>query len=195
MTLSEQLADFVAKTSYDTLPVEAITSAKQMIADTLACAWAGTTAPGVDNLSRLVAEEGGRPDATLWGFGGRVPACPAAFLNGVSAAALDYDCLHLGALAHSPIVILPAVMALAERRRASGKDVLAALTLGVELHCRFGMATTDHSGWFYTSMHGVLAAAAACGKILGLDRDGICNAIGIALAHAAARSRPQSSRA
>lgn len=182
MTLSEQLADYALATSYDTLPPEVVAASKRMIADTLACAWAGTSVAGIDSIHGLVAEEGGRPDATLWGFGGRVPAAPAAFLNGVSAAALDFDCLHLGGLAHSPIVILPAVMALAERQHVSGKEFLAAFTVGVELHCRLGMATTDHSGWFYTSMHGVLAAAGACAKVIGLDRDGICNAFGAALA-------------
>lgn len=182
MTLSEQLADYVRATTYDGLPADVVAISKRLIADTLACAWAGTIAPGVDDMHRLVIEESGRPDAMLWGFGGRTNAASAAFLNGVTAAALDYDCLHLGALAHSPIVVLPAVMALAERQHSNGKDFLTAFALGVELHCRLGTATTDHSGWFYTSMHGVLAAAAAGAKILKLDRDGICNAIGAALA-------------
>ena len=182
MTLSEQLADYLLATSYDALPSEVIASSKRMIADTLACAWAGTAVAGIDSLYQLALEEGGRPDASLWGFGGKSSAGTAAFLNGVSAAALDFDCLHLGALAHSPIVILPAVMALGEQQHVSGKEFLAAFTAGVELHCRLGMATTDHSGWFYTSMHGVMAASGACAKILGLDRAGICNAFGAALA-------------
>ena len=182
MTLSEQLADYVLATNYDALPAEVVAASKRMMADTLACAWVGTGVAGVAEMDRLVSEEGGRPDSTLWGFGGRLPATSAAFLNGVTAAALDFDCLHLGALAHSPIVVLPAVMALAERQRCTGKEFLTAMTLGVEIHCRLGLATTDHSGWFYTSMHGVLAAAAAGAKVLGLDRDGICNAIGAALA-------------
>ena len=182
MTLAEQLADFCLATNFDDLPPDVIAATKRMAADTLACAWAGTTAPGVGNMHRMVADEAGRPDAVLWGFGGRAPAAQAAFLNGVSAAALDFDCLHLGGLAHSPIVVMPAVMALAERERRSGREFLAALALGVELHCRLGMATTDHSGWFYTSMHGVLAAAAAAAKVLRLDREGVCNSIGAALA-------------
>jgi 2-methylcitrate dehydratase PrpD len=182
MTLSERLADYLLETSYEVLPAEVITFSKRMLADTLACAWAGTAAPGVAGLRDMVLADGGRHSATLWAFGGEVPAASAAFLNGVSAAALDFDCLHLGALAHSPIVVLPAVLALAEQQHVDGKTFLAAFTAGVELHCRLGMATKDHSGWFYTSMHGVLAAAGACARILGLDRDGICNAFGIALA-------------
>jgi len=182
MTQSEQLADFILATSYDSLPKEVVAASKRVIADTLACAWAGTSVAGVDGIYQLTLEEGGRPDASLWGFGGRSSPAAAAFLNGISAAALDFDCLHLGGLAHSPIVILPAVLALAEQQHVNGKEFLAAFTAGVELHCRLGMATHEHSGWFYTSMHGVLAASGACAKVLGLDRTGICNAIGAALA-------------
>lgn len=182
MTLSERLAEYLLTASYESLPPEVIGVSKRMLADTLACAWAGTAAPGITGLHEMVLSDGGRHSATLWAFGGQVPAASATFLNGVSAAALDFDCLHLGGLAHSPIVVLPPVMALAEQQRVNGKDFLAAFTAGVELHCRLGMATKDHSGWFYTSMHGVFAAAGACARILGLDRDGICNAFGIALA-------------
>jgi 2-methylcitrate dehydratase PrpD len=182
MTLSEQLADYLLATSYDSLPGDVIASSKRMIADTLACAWAGTAVAGLASIHQLTLEEGGRSDASLWSFGGTSSAQASAFLNGVSAAALDFDCLHLGGLAHSPIVILPAVMALAEQQHVSGKDFLAGFTAGVELHCRLGMATTDHSGWFYTSMHGAMAASGACAKVIGLDRDGICNAFGAALA-------------
>jgi 2-methylcitrate dehydratase PrpD len=182
MTLSERLAEYLRATSYDSLPAEVIAFSKRMLADTLACAWAGTRAPGVGQLYEMTLADGGRQSATLWGFGGQVPAASAAFLNGVSAAALDFDCLHLGGLVHSPIVVLPSVMALAEQQHVHGKDFLAAFAAGVELHCRLGMATKDHSGWFYTSMHGVLAAAGACARILDLDRDGICNAFGVALA-------------
>lgn len=182
MTLSERLADYLLATSYESLPAEVIAFSKRMLADTLACAWAGTAVPGVDMLHDMVLADGGRESATLWAFGGKLPTGSAAFLNGVSAAALDFDCLHLGGLAHSPIVVLPAVMALAEQQHVDGKTFLAAFAAGVEMHCRLGMATKDHSGWFYTSMHGVLAAAGACARVLDLDRDGICNAFGVALA-------------
>jgi 2-methylcitrate dehydratase PrpD len=82
------------------------------------------------------------------------------------------------------------VLALAERRNASGRDFLTAFVLGNELHCRLGLSTTAHSGWFYTSMHGVFGAAAGAARMLGLDRDGIRNALGIALSHAGGTQQP-----
>ncbi|MBK8742522.1 MAG: MmgE/PrpD family protein [Betaproteobacteria bacterium] len=183
MTLSEQLADFIVATSYDTIPDDVVACAKRLLVDTLAVAWAGTTSDGVADVAAMVGEEGGRPEATLWGFGRSATAVQAAFVNGVAAAALDYDSLHLAAMSHASIVTLPAAFALAERRPTSGRDFLAAFILGNEVHCRLGLATQAHSGWFYTSMHGVFGAAAAGAKVLQLDRTGVCNALGTALSH------------
>jgi len=183
MTLSEKLADFVLATSYDEIPATAIATAKRLIADTLAVSWAGTTSDGSADMLSLMSDEGGKAEATLWGFGRRATAVQAAFVNGVTAAALDYDSLHLAAMSHASIVTLPASFALAESRQASGREFLAAFILGNEIACRLGLSTQAHSGWFYTSIHGVFGAAIAGAKILKLDRDGICNAIGTALSH------------
>ena len=183
MTLSEQLADYVVATSYDEIPADVIACAKRLIVDTLAVAWAGTTSDGAGDMFSLVTEEGGRAEASLWGFGRRATAVQAAFVNGVTAAALDYDSLHLGAMSHASIVNLPAAFALAERQQVSGREFLAAFILGTEINCRLGLSTQAHSGWFYTSIHGVFGAAIAGAKVLKLDRTGVCNALGAALSH------------
>ncbi|HZQ62697.1 MAG TPA: MmgE/PrpD family protein [Casimicrobiaceae bacterium] len=182
-TISQQLAEYFVDTTYDDIPTEVIACAKRLIVDTLAVAWAGTTSDGAAEMTDLVSQEGGRAEATLWGLDRRATAMQAAFVNGVTAAALDYDSLHLAAMSHASIVALPATLALAERVAASGREFLTAFILGNELHCRLGLSTSAHSGWFYTSMHGVFAAAAGGAKALGLDRDGICNALGVALSH------------
>lgn len=183
MTLSETLADYVVGTSYDDLPAPVIARAKELVLDTLAVAWAGTESSGSDDMCAMVTEEGGRADATIWGFGARVPAASAAFVNGVTSAALDYDSLHLAAMGHAAIVVLPVTMALAERERLSGREFLTAFVLGYEVLCRLGLSTRDFSGWFYTSMHGVFGGAAAGAKALGCDREGVVNAFGAALSH------------
>ena len=87
MTLSEQIADYVVATSYDEIPADVVACAKRLIVDTLAVAWAGTTSDGADDVFSLVTEEGGRAEASLWGFGRRATAVQAAFVNGVTAAA------------------------------------------------------------------------------------------------------------
>ena len=180
-TLSESLGRYVFETRFAAIPQSVHTAAKRLMLDTLAVAWAGSTAPGIAELQRGVAPATGAPESLLWAGSGRIPMLDAAFLNGAAAAALDYDALHLEAVVHSNIVCLPAVLATAERVHASGEEFLAALTLANEVVCRLGLATRLHSGWFYTSIHGVFGAAAGCAKLLKLDADGIRDAFGIAL--------------
>ena len=183
MTLSESIADFAVGTSYEDLPAPVVARAKDLILDTLAAAWAGTESTGSDDMFAMVTEEGGRADATIWGFGAKVPAAGAAFVNGVTAAALDYDSLHLSAMSHAAIVTLPVAFALAEREHLSGREFLTAFVVGHEVLCRLGLSTREFSGWFYTSMHGVFGGAVAGAMALRCDRSGVVNALGAALSH------------
>jgi 2-methylcitrate dehydratase PrpD len=148
--------------------------------DTLAVAWAGSDAPGMEQLRAGMAGAGSA-ESSLWGTGQRASTLDCAFLNGVAAAALDYDALHLDAVVHSDIVLLPAMLAIAERDHVDGKRFITALVGATDLMCRLGQATREHTGWFYTSIHGVFAAAAGCATLLGLKESDICDALGIAL--------------
>lgn len=182
--LTRRLADWSASLAFEALPEPVIAAAKRQILDTLSCAWAGSDAAGIDTVRGLLVERGGRKEATVWALGDRLPAPAATRLNGMMAAALDYDSLHDRATVHADIVILPAVMALAERAGASGADLITALVAGDELLIRLGLAVKKHPGWFYTSVLGGLAAAAAGARLLGLDGHRTANAIGIALSTA-----------
>jgi 2-methylcitrate dehydratase PrpD len=186
MRPSEQIAEFVARIRYEDLPESAIRGAKNIILDTLAVAWAGAASPGCDQVHALFAEDMGRPDSSIWGLGGgRLPTQAATLVNGVSAAALDYDSLHIPGTVHAAIVVLPAVLALAEQRHVTGKALLTAFLTGHELVCRLGLSTPGHTGWFSTSMHGTFGAAVAAARLLGLPAAGVEAAIGTALGQAA----------
>lgn len=181
-TLSERFASHLAGLRYEAVPQPAIDAAKRIMRDTLAVAWAGSEAPGLAELRSGMASPGAA-DCVLWGTGARAAALDAAFLNGVAAAALDYDALHLDALVHSDIVLLPSMLAIAEREHVDGKRFITALAAATDIMCRLGQATREHSGWFYTSIHGVFAAAAGCAMLLGLKDSAIRDALGIALFH------------
>ena len=86
---------------------------------------------------------------------------------------------------HADIVVVPAVLAVAEQNALSGKEFLAAYVAGDEILVRLGLAIQTHPGWFYTSVLGVFAAAAAAGRAMRLDMDGIRSAMGVALSRAA----------
>lgn len=183
--LSQLLADHVAGTAYGAIPHAARDVAKLFMLDTLAVSWAGSDAPGCREAHRLLAADGGRPEGTAWVYGGRLPVAAAAFINGMSSGALDYDALGREAAVHVNIAVLPAALAVAESRCASGRDFLAALVLASDVMYRLGAASKHpHEGFSYTSVFGVFGAAAAAARLLGLDAERTRHALGIAFIQA-----------
>ena len=182
-TVSERVARHVATFAGDKLPASSIAVAKKLMLDTLSVAWAGRDAPGAPEAHALMTGEGGRPEATIWGYGGKLPASGAAFLNSLFGAALDYDAVNS---VHADVCVLPAALAVAERERASGRDFLAAYVIGSDLACRLGSSITgQHKGWFTTSIYGVFGAAAGAARLLKLDQKATAHAFGIALSQSA----------
>lgn len=183
MTITETLAAHVAAATPESIPAAVLEATRRFTLDTLAVAWAGADAPGGRAIRDLVAADGGAPQSTVWAWGGRLPAAAAAFVNGVSAASLDYDSVYEAGSVHADVVVVPAAWAVAERNGASGAELLAAIALGTDVACRIGKAARRNSGWFYTSLAGVYGAAAACARLMKLDAGGIANAMGFALSH------------
>ncbi len=181
---TESLAAFVAGTDFGALPPTVIASTKQRVLDTIGVALAGSTAPGCDAARTTILTEGATGTSTIWASGERAGSRGAAFVNGMHAAALDYDSVYERGSVHPDIVTVPAAWSVAEQVGADGKSFLAAVALGNEVACRFGAANLENKGWFYTAAHGVFGAAAAAAKLLGLDSDGITNTLGLALSRA-----------
>ena len=118
-----------------------------------------------------VTEEGGNPHATLVGFGQKTSVRQAALVNGSASHALDYDDVVEALRGHPTVPVYSPLLALAEKRRASGEALLAAFVAGFETECRVGdyMGDTHYeSGWHATGTSGVFGAAAACANLLGL---------------------------
>ncbi len=183
-----EYAAFVAGLRGETLPPAVADAVRANLLDTLACATAGRTAPGVAEVLSLAQEWGGAPQALIWGTRTRVPAHHAAWVNGVMAHARDYDDTHDAAVLHAGVSVVPAALAAAELNpQATGADLLAGVAAGLELMCRLGVATTIgiiESGFIYSSLFGYFAATAAAARVAGLDASGIQNAMGIAFSQA-----------
>jgi len=181
VSITAQLARYAAGCQRHDIPAAATEAAKLFMLDTLAVAWAGSSAPGCPQVHALLADEGGRGDSTAWAYGGQLPAWAAAFINGMSSAALDYDSIGRDAPVHVNVAVLPAALAVAERQRVSGADFLAALVVGSDIMCRFGAAARHPPrGFHYTSAFGVFGAAAAAARLLGLDAVATQHALGLA---------------
>lgn len=177
--VERRIADFAF--SYECNDSAVRHAAKRLLLDTLGVAWAGVSAPGVEPLARLARNQGGRAEARIWGFGSSVPAAQAAFVNGTACAALDFDAVHAASILHADAVIAPVVVALGEQTGSSGRAVLDAYIVGVEIAHRLSLATGRRGPWFGSSTAGVFGAAAAAARLLGLSAEGVHMAMGIAL--------------
>jgi 2-methylcitrate dehydratase PrpD len=123
------------------------------------------------------------PQATVLGRADKIDMASAALVNGITSHTFDYDDTHLKTIIHPAGPVASAVLALAEQRRASGRDVLDALVLGIDVACRIGNTMyPDHydRGWHITGSTGMLGAAAGCARLLKLDARQTAMALGIA---------------
>src|SRR3954471_3726018 len=181
------LAAHVARTRFEDLPAATVEATKRDLMDTLGCALGGSGAPGIPELLKLFRRWGGAPESGLLLVGGRLPAPQAAFIHGAMAHALDYDDTYdRGGSIHPGASVLGAALATAEIvPGVSGRDLILAAALGLDVSCRIAFAATTDRGWHRTSAIGVFGATAVAGKLLGLSASQMHHAFGIALSSAA----------
>lgn len=194
MNISSVIANHVSMTEFVSLPKDAIDAAKRSFLDTLAVARAGFNAPGINAAASLYLEQGGYPQSTLWADNKRLPAISATVINGLAAAALDYDGLHPIGLVHPGIVTIPAALAVSECVHASGRQFLTAVALADDLMCRMALSHKERRGWNFTAVYGGLAASIAAAKILGLNAQQIRDTIGLAFLTASGTQQPAAER-
>ncbi|MBT2325932.1 MmgE/PrpD family protein [Variovorax paradoxus] len=123
------------------------------------------------------------PQATVLGRSEKVDIASAALLNGISSHTFDFDDTHLKTIIHPAGPVASALLALAELNGSSGRSLLDALVLGIDVACRLGNTVyPEHydRGWHITGTTGMLGAAAGCARLLGLDADRTAMALGIA---------------
>jgi 2-methylcitrate dehydratase PrpD len=184
---TELLADFVVASQWTDIPQPVRHEGIRSMLNSVGCMLGGCHDEAMDLAIKVLGPCFGPAQAGVVGRRERPDALNAAFLNAVSANVLEYDDTHLPSVIHAAAPVLPAVLALAEMRGASGTAALHAFILGVEVECRIGNAVTpDHyrRGFHITATCGIFGAAAAAGKLLGLDRQRMAWALG----HAATQS-------
>ncbi|OGO31840.1 MAG: hypothetical protein A2Z29_04425 [Chloroflexi bacterium RBG_16_56_11] len=188
---NEELARFAEKTRWEDLPESVTNEVKLILIDSIGCALAGiSVAPGEMAVS-LARRLGGPGESSIIGTGEKVSCINAAFANGELIRALDYDAMPTGG--HSPPYVIPPALAIAESKKASGRDLILALAIGFEISARiskglqgggFSFTGTDVKSFKVGTRGGGAAfnfgAAAGAGKILGLDLREMTNALGMA---------------
>lgn len=189
--LADTLAQYVAETSFDSLPREVVDETKKFILDTIGVGLAGAREPGC-NEAVAVVKKWSAHDAgsTIIYYGDKVSPPEAAFANSVLMHALDFDDTLDSSAMHTHVSALPAALALAEARgRVSGKELITAVVLGVDVTCRIASAITTPLSWIRTATCGSFGAAAAAAKTLGMREHEVLNTLGIVYSQTAGNAQ------
>lgn len=179
----DRLVQHVTATRFEDLPAPALAAAKTFCLDTIGVSVAGTTARYAAEMRAQASAWGKGDEATVLGLGGRLPAGLAAMINAFHAHNQEFDCVHEAAVVHPLTTIQSAALAYAERAGGvTGRELILALALGVDVATSIGMAATTGLRFFRPATAGVFGATAAVGKLAGLDATGLKNALGLAYA-------------
>jgi len=186
MEPTRQLARFVNETGFEDLPADLVERAKVYLLDNLAAGFVGAVQPWSLMVASLAQDLGGKPEVSVFNQPWRADLSRATLVNGAMMGAFEAE--HIGHVAHPSATVFPAALALAERDHLPGRAFIAALLLGYEVVCRIGEAQTRaveaERGFHNPGVNGAFGAAAAVGKLLGLDEQGLAWSLGIAGSHA-----------
>ena len=183
MSVTAELCEKIVATTWDSLTQEAIAAARRLVLDGLAIAVAGTEEDTIQILAEHYKGFGARGDATAIGFGFRTSPLWAAALNGAAMHVLDFEPMWTPSN-HALSTSLPAILALAETRDITGRDLIAALVKGIELQgwIRFAGHLYETGGIRFhpPALVGPMGSTVAAGHVLGLTPGQLANALGIA---------------
>lgn len=187
--ITQELVRVVTELTYGDLPVPTVHKAKQVLVDCLGCALGAQVVDRSRMALELAGDLGGCPTSTIIGLD-RTSCTLAAFANGELINALDYD--PLGPLTgHVVPFVLPPVLALAERTETTGKELMTALIIGMEVGGRVARSLPGNRRLLqeppyyepnpgFTYGVAIFGAVVGAGKILGLNDKQMASAIGIA---------------
>lgn len=181
--ITAQLAEFVTTHPSRGWGDDVEHQAHRTFANWVGCAIGPSGEDAVEAALTAVHELQPAQQASLLGRAEKVDIASAALINGISSHTWDFDDTHLKTIIHPAGPVAPAALALAEHLQLSGRELIDALVLGVEVACRVGNAIyPDHydRGWHITGTTGMLGSAAACARLLGLDTARTQMALGLA---------------
>lgn len=183
MGATEQLATFIVETRFEDIPQEAISLTKTFFLDCLGTTIAGYKEEPGRIVTEYTREIGGAPESRLVGSGLFTSAANAAFANGTMAHVLDFDDTGFS---HPTGCILPVLLALGEKLKSSGKEILTAHVMGYECFGKLSYGARPYErtlrarGYHPSAIWGTLAAAATAAKLLKLDVSKTRMALGLA---------------
>jgi 2-methylcitrate dehydratase len=189
MSTAQKLAQYVINLRFQDLPQDVIHQTKRVMLDTLGCAIGGYASEASQTIQELIKELGHLEETTVFGSGLKTSCLNAALVNGVMVRYLDYNDTafiiqgETYRTGYHPSEIIPGILALGERQRLSGREVIAAIVAGYDLSLCFLEAVRgpgmEKKGW-NGDTRGAYIMPLMAGKLLGLNENQIENAVGIA---------------
>jgi 2-methylcitrate dehydratase PrpD len=172
------LAEWATNTTFDDLPNDVIAAMKLLIRTIIGTTVAGATADGCAATVQQVKEWGGRPEATIWIYGGMVPAHAAALANSTMARALDICDAQMPGQ-HIGTSAVPVGLGMAEQAGGiSGRKLITALAVGSEIATRLGFASRL-DGFDPTGACSIFASCVTAGSVLGLTAKQMLHAMAL----------------
>lgn len=185
-SVTQELADFVAGLTLDTLPCDVREQVRLVLVDFFRAGIVGTNTSWGAKLRPVMLGLGGTPTSSILYSDERLDPVRAAYINAIIAGSLEWDDTHVGAMHHPGVCIWPSVLALAEKIGANGATIVPAVVAGYEAMIRIALSMQPshfRRGFQSTATCGAFGAAVASAKLLGLGVDGIRDAIGLAASY------------
>ncbi len=184
-SIARQMAEYSVGLKYEDLPEEVVHEVKRYMYDSIGCAYGGYHTKDLNIIRDIYMEMGGKGEATVLGFGDKLPAVNATLINSLMVRALDFNDIYWKDDPSHPSDIIPAAWAAGELVNANMKDVIVAIVLAYEFEqrlCLFAKPGVRERKWHHATLTQFVSPIVA-GKLLGLTVDEIVHAIGISGCH------------
>lgn len=184
-SVSRTIAEFAVGLTYEQLPPEVVLEVKRYLYDSIGCAYGSVKTKDVNIIRDIYREMGGEGQATVLGFGDKMPAVHATLVNSLMIRALDFNDIYWKEDPSHPSDIIPAALAVGEMVNASMEEVITAIVLAYEFEqrlCEFAVPGVRERKWHHATLTQFVSPIVA-GKLLGLTVDQMVHAIGISGCH------------
>ncbi len=184
MSEISELAEFITTLKLPDISQNVQKEAVLRILDTIGTAIGASDSGQIRAVSDQWTEMDRNQRVSVWGQNRRAGLSTAVFLNAMMAHTQEMDDVHTGSKTHIGTVVVPAAWGLAQALGASGKECLEAVICGYEVMSRigmgFGVSVHRNKGWHVTATAGTFGAAAACARLLKLNKQQTVYALGLA---------------
>jgi 2-methylcitrate dehydratase PrpD len=183
-SVSRSICDFIVHSRWEHITPNVRHEAKRSVLNYLAVAFAGSTDPTLNILVDTLMPFSAGAQCSLIGRPEQTDLLNACAINAMSANVFDFDDTHERTVIHPTGPVAAPLLAYAEHQALSGRALLHALLLGIEIECRVGNAVSPWHyarGWHITSTCGVIGSALAIGQVMGLSSDQLRHAMGSAV--------------